>query len=256
MKQENKLTAVIVDDEPHCREALKRLLAVHCPEILLLQECCGVEEAVRAIARHRPDLLFLDVELPDGTGFDVLERALNPECGVVFTTAYNEYALRAIKFSALDYLLKPVTAEELSAAVSKALRVLRQPDHRSNQLRVLRSLLRGGPDLTERIAVPTMDGFTFVGLKEIVWCGAESNYTRIHLERGESILTSRTMKEFEELLEERGFFRIHHSRLINLAHLRRYVKGKGGYVVMSDGRELEVSVRRKDLFVRHLEGGR
>ena len=194
--------------------------------------------------------MFLDVELPDGTAFDDLQQLGGIRFQIIFTTAHAEYALRAIRFSALDYLMKPVVAEETRAAVDKVRGRRQDHDVRAHQMRTLQKHLVSGGEGMDRIVLPTQEGFIFVELHDIVWCEAQSNYTVFHLVAGPALIACRTMMEFEELLQEHGFFRIHHSHMINLHHVARYVKGKGGYVVMSTGTELEVSVRkRKEEFV-------
>jgi two-component system LytT family response regulator len=245
--------AVIVEDDAHARTALLRLLAELCPQIRVAGTCGRVDDAVRLLREPGTDIVFLDVELPDGTGFDVLQQLGPVDFSVIFTTAHVEYAVRAIKFSALDYLLKPVAAEELMAAVAKASSPAHGREQQGLQLRLLQQHLAGQGEGMARIVLPTQEGYSFIPLEDIVWCEAQNNYTDFHLLHGSPLPASRTLKEFEELLEPNGFCRIHHSHLINLRHLVKYVKGKGGYVVMSTGKELEVSVRRKEDFLARIK---
>ncbi|MBL0174989.1 MAG: response regulator transcription factor [Ignavibacteria bacterium] len=246
------IRAIIVDDEQPCRETLLRHLARHCPHLHVLAQCASVAEALEAIGACDPDLVFLDIMLPDGTGFDVLQCLDRVAFKVIFTTAHDEFAIRAIRFSALDYLLKPVLVGELLAAVEKVSQP-RIPAHTSpTQIRLLRENLAHGGNNEMQMALPTLDGFMFVAVHDMVSCEARSNYTECGMANGEALTVCRTLKEFEDLLGDRGFFRIHHSHMINLRHLRRYVRGKGGYVVMSSGKEFEVSVRRKDAFITAL----
>ena len=246
------LRAFIVDDEARCREALKHLLSKYCPDVSVDTECESVRAALEVLRESTPDILFLDVVLQDGTGFDVLQRADCENISIIFTTAHDEHALKAIKFSALDYLMKPVDADELVAAVGKARHAGATREVRTKQLNLLRQNLGEGPE-AERIALPTLDGFTFVELASIVFCEAQSNYTRFKFRDGESVIVCRTLKDYENLLEEHGFFRIHRSHMINLRHLERYVRGKGGYVVMSSGAELEVSPRCKEALLEKVK---
>jgi two-component system, LytTR family, response regulator len=246
------LRAIIVDDEPRCSDALRGLLNAHCPEVQVLQVCNSVASAVPVLRSENIDVLFLDVELPDGTGFDILKQLDDIRFKTIFTTAHNEYAMKAIKFSALDYLLKPVILEDLQEALTKAAISDGGHEQQTTQMKILREHLSPPQDGMERIALPTQDGFSFVQLHDIIWCEAQSNYTLFTLVHGAPLLVCRTMKEFEDLLEAHGFFRIHHSHIINLLHISKYVKGKGGYVVMSNGRELEVSVRRKEEFIERI----
>jgi two-component system LytT family response regulator len=246
------LRTLLIDDESNARGMLRKLLDRHCPDVSIAGECRNVVQALEALPRELPDLVFLDVEMPDGTGFDLLERLGSVPFKVIFTTAHNEYAVRAIRFSALDFLLKPVDPEELTSAVARAVSSSATEDSNARRLHVLREHLRQDRDAPERIALPTIDGFGFVEVRDIIRCVASSNYTEFHLQNKARVTVCRTLREYDELLTPFGFARIHHSTLINLAHLRRYVKGKGGYVVMSDGSELEVSVRRKEEFLKAL----
>ncbi len=243
------LRAIIVDDEELCRDTLRRHLDKHCPAIQIVAECGSVAESLDAIPANNPDLVFLDIMLPDGTGFEILERIEQLTFKVIFTSAHDEYAIRAIRFSALDYLLKPVCIDELVAAVEKVGQTSTPATAQTTQIRLLRENLGHTSDGDMQMALPTIDGFNFVTLSDIVSCEAKRNYTECVTCQGEVLLVCRTLKEFEELLSDRGFFRIHHSHIINLKHLRKYVRGKGGYVVMSTGREFEVSVRRRESFI-------
>jgi two-component system, LytTR family, response regulator len=244
-----KLRAIIIDDEESCRDTLRDLLRNHFPHFQIVKECDSVESGIAALRGAEIDVLFLDVELPDGSGFDVLSALEDIRFKTIFTTAHNEYAVKAIKFSALDYLLKPILVDDLTAALARIDRTPEAQEQQRAQLRILHDRLVSRDDGEDRIALPTQDGYSFVDLRDIIRCEAENNYTWVFLVRGAKLLVCRTMKEFDEMLEEHGFFRIHNSHLINLRHLKRYVKGKGGYVVMSDDNELEVSVRRKDDFI-------
>jgi two-component system, LytTR family, response regulator len=249
--QATSLTALLVDDERRCRDTLSRLLAAHCPQVREIEQCGSVEAADMAIRTHRPDLVFLDIMLPDGTGFDLLRQLHPVGFKVIFTTAHEEHAIRAIRFSALDYLMKPVMSSELVSAVARACEAQSATIAQTSRIKLLHENLFAG-DEHAKIALPTLDGFLFVELGDIVTCEARRDYTACATTNGETLLVCRTLKEFEELLSPHGFFRVHHSHIINLRHLRRYVRGKGGYVVMSNGREFEVSVRRKEEFIAHI----
>jgi two-component system, LytTR family, response regulator len=248
------LRTVIVEDEAHCRDTLLGLIADECPDLHVVAICDSVAASVSKLREDRIDLVFLDVELPDGTGFDILQRLEEIRFKTIFTTAHAEYAIRAIRFSALDYLMKPVDPAELRAAVDKARCGFHSHETQSHQLRVLHEHLAADGKGLDRIVLPTQDGYSFVELRDVVWCEAQSNYTVFHRVHGPALVSCRTMKEFEEILEAHGFFRIHHSHIVNLRHVVRYVKGKGGYVVMNTGKELEVSVRRKEEFIERIRG--
>jgi two-component system, LytTR family, response regulator len=249
-----KLRAIIIEDDENCRDTLRDLLGKHCPDIHVVKECGDVASGVTALNEAEIDILFLDIELPDGLGFDILNRVEHIRFKTIFTTAHNEYAIKAIKFSALDYLLKPILADDLKEAIARFKATQETQEQQRAQLKILRDHLTPRHDGQDRIALPTQDGYSFVDLRDIVWCEAQSNYTTVSLVRGAALIVSRTMKEFEELLVEHGFFRIHNSHIINLHHLKKYVKGKGGYVIMSDNKELEVAARRKEEFIERIGG--
>lgn len=242
------ITAVIIEDEKNNAERLERLLAQHCPIIELKKIANSVEEGVKAIKEHQPALIFLDIELPDGTGFEIFSHFENPSFDVIFTTAYDHFAIKAIKFSAIDYLLKPIDKEELLAAVEKV-------NHKSqSSAPKYNAFFKDKSKITEvsNIALPTSDGFKIVTLNSIIRCEADGNYTVFYLEKNEKIMVSKSLKEFDELLEDCNFCRVHHAHLINMKHAVKYQKGEGGYVVMSDNQSVEVSKRKKEQFLKQL----
>lgn len=246
------LKAVIVDDENSGIESLKRLLKKNHSEIEVVATAGSVEEGIAKIEALSPDVLFLDIELPDGSGFDILEVIEQKNLSVIFTTAHNQYAIRAIKFAALDYLLKPLDGEELATAVSK-LAEQNPNDSRREHVRLLQNNIRNTQgDNFGKIALPTTEGFMFVEVENIIRCEAQSNYTQFYFVGGEKNLVSKTLGEFEDLLLGCNFLRVHNSHLINMKHAKKYVRGKGGFVVMSDGAMVEVSVRKKDAFIQQL----
>lgn len=248
------LRTILVDDESHCRENLKHLLGEYFPAVKVVKECGSVESAVKALFDIRIDLLFLDIIMSDGTGFDVLERTRDIPYHTIITTAHDEFALRAIKFSAIDYLLKPVCADDLMTAVARVPSASGTTEIRSHQVRTLRGHMNPRSSTPGMMALPTQDGLTFIDVQSVIRCEAKSNYTELSTTGEGRITVCKTLKEFEELLDPYDFIRIHHSHLINLRHVRSYVKGKGGYVIMSDGGEIEVSVRKKDDFMQRLQG--
>lgn len=244
------LRAIIVDDERGGREALAALLANHCPSVEVIGMADSAATGAEAIRGLRPDLVFLDIEMPYGNGFDLLEMARGIDFGVIFTTAYDHYAIKAIRLCALDYLLKPIDADELQAAVARAEKELTVKP--SGVLEALIQNMAGRDPGASRIALPTAEELLFVQVKDIVRCEAAGNYTIFHFISGEAPIVSRTLKEYEAVLGEMGFFRIHHSHLVNLHHVRRYVKGEGGQLVMCDGSEIAVSRRRKEELLSRL----
>jgi len=240
--------AVIVDDESKARNALKNLLAQHCPEITVIGEGDCVKAGVQTINDLSPDVVFLDVQMPDGTGFDLLEQFSEIKFKIIFASAFDKFAIQAFKFSALDYLLKPVEPEMLIEACSKL-----KEDDKFAEINKKLEVLMSNKNSFEKIALPTLDGIIFVKIKEILRCESDNNYTNIFLRDAKKIIVSKTLKEYDEMLTPFNFFRIHKSHLINLAFLARYKKGEGGSVEMEDGAELEVSRRRKEEFLNALK---
>ena len=240
------IKAIIVEDEPLSADALASLLRTWCPLVKVEGICHSVADAVEKIQIVRPDLVFLDIEMPHRNGFELLEMLPEKDFNVIFTTSYNQYAIQAFRVSALDYLLKPIDRNELMAAVNKT--VARKPSNVSLDLLV--EQLRQ-PNL-QRIALPTFEGLQLVAAQEILACIASSNYTLLHLKNGQTLTISRTLKEFEEMLEGAGFLRIHHSNLVQINEISQYIRGEGGSVKMSNGLHLDVSKSRKEELLRRL----
>jgi len=240
------LKSILVDDEVSSRRSLHKVIEDHCPDLVVVGEADSVESGRATILRLQPDLVFLDVEMKDGTGFDLLDSLEKITFGLIFVTAFEKYAIRAFHFSALDYLLKPVGKDDLRSAVDKL-----QLTNREDYDRMIELLLQNRFRPT-RIALPVFDGYRFIDIDRISYCVADGNYTKFCLEGGENILVTRTLKEYDGLLDLSGFYRIHHSYLVNLQKITRYKKGDGGTVVMSDGIELEVARRRKEGFLRNI----
>lgn len=250
------LRAVIIDDETNAREALANLIRIVSPEVAICGEARNADTGIELIRKERPNLIFLDIQMPGKTGFDMLSGFGKVDFGVIFTTAYQEYAIRAFRFSAIDYLLKPIDPDELQAAVGKF--KTKAGSVNPEQLQILQEQLDPGrmPRLVERkrndnqrIALPTAEGIHFVQMTDIVQCESLGSYTKFHLVKGPAIVVSRLLKEYEEILDNYYFFRVHQSNIVNLEHIKRYVKGDGGQVWMSDNTEIEVSRRRKDEFL-------
>lgn len=236
---------IIIEDEDRGANVLLQILSKHFPALQFEGRAGTVEEAVSLIREKKPSLVFLDVELPDGTGMDVLRRFEQRTFKVIFTTAYDHYALPAIKFSAVDFLLKPLSIEETKAAVEKVLQ--QSQTDRLDQL--VKSQETGK---LKRLALPTIEGFAFIEVADLIFLSAEGSYTVLHTVDGQKHVVSKSLKEYEELLEPQGFFRIHHSHIVQLGKINKYVKGNGGYVVMKNGTSLDVAARRKDEFLKLL----
>jgi len=241
--------AIIIEDETQAISALKSELQLHCPNVIVIGEARTVKDGIEKIKTLQPDLVFLDIQLTDGQGFDILSAIEEHLFKVIFTTAYSQYAIKAIKYSALDYLLKPIDSEELVAAISKL-----QPSQKNEELARLEMLISNikNPEKRKKIALQTSEGFSIYEVDTIVRCSAESNYTCIYFSNGKKVLFSKTLKEFEELLEGSDFERIHHSHIINLNHLNSFVNKDGGYVIMNDKSTVPVSQRKKTQLMERL----
>lgn len=239
------MKCIITDDEQNSRETLRHLLAAIAPDVIVLAEAKNTEQAKNFVEKLQPDLLFLDINMPGQTGIEFLEASGPLKCHVIFTTAYNEYAVKAFRLNAIDFLLKPIDPDELEAAIKK---VKTSPSViNKEQLSGAKNLMNAGGDKSlQRLALSTSEGIHFVELKTIIWLEAMGAYTKFHIEGQKPIIVSKVLKEYEELLPGEFFVRVHQSSLVNLAHIKKYVKGDGGQVWMSNGAEVEVSRRKKD----------
>jgi two-component system LytT family response regulator len=247
------LSAILVDDESHCLDTLEWQLEEYCPDVEVVARCNSGMEAIDRITELKPQLVFLDIEMPGMNAFEMLEQLQHAHSGstdrralpfeIVFTTAYDQYAVHAFKIAAVDYLLKPIDERELQRSVAKV------REHQSvlnaDQLRLLNERLTQPQRTPGRLALPTSDGLELVEVDKILYCASESNYCHIHLADREYFIT-RTLKEIQETLEGSSFFRIHNRFLINLNHLSKDVRGEGGYVVMKNGQQLPVARSRKE----------
>ena len=245
------ITATIVDDEPYCCETLATLLERYCPNVKVLDICYSAGAALQSISEHNPQILFLDVEMPHMNGFELLEKIPEINFELIFITSYDQYAIKAIHFSALDYLLKPIDREELQRAVQKV--VQRRQHPLPQQIEILLQKLNHPISPLNKIAIPTMDGLQMIFVESVISCTSDSNYTTLHLKNKQKITASRTLKEIEEMLEDYSFARIHHSSLVNLNEVDKYIKGEGGYLIMSDGTTIDVSRSRKEMLLKKLK---
>jgi two-component system LytT family response regulator len=245
------IAAIIIDDESDGREALRIALERYFPEITIKRVCESPEQGIEAIQSVKPALVFLDVQMPHLSGFDLLKKVSPFDFEVIFVTAHDQYAIKAIRFSALDYLLKPVDIDDLRAAIQKVKERLEHKNTSQQYQSVLHNAQQNSGRI-DRLAVPTQDGIEFFHTADIVFCEAQGSYTNILLKGKAKALVSRNLKDFENLLSESGFCRVHHSFLINMIHVRKYVKGEGGYVVMTDDHYVDVSRRKKDEFLKLL----
>ena len=243
------IRTLIIDDEKNNRQLIADLLKEHFPNIAVIGEADGVESGIKAIRQFSPELVLLDIRMEDGDAFDLLNQIGNINFKIIFITAYEEYALKAIKFSALDYLLKPVILEELKKAVEKVEKQLitdlqLQLSELSNNLK---------PNKKKRIVLHSAEKLQLIPVQDIIRCEAERNYCMFFLKNGKNIMVSSPMKDFVDILSEQGFFRLHKSHLVNLSYVTSYIKADGGYVVLADGTELPVSMRKKNQLIKLFE---
>lgn len=239
------LNTLLIDDEKHSLESLEIEIKRHCPELNVLELCKGARSGIAAIHKHKPDLVFLDIDMPVMNGFELLKEVRGEQFDVIFATAYDEYAVRAIKVSAMDYLLKPIDSNELVKAVDKVIDK-RKAEDSTARLEVLLTNIHSASDGFKKLAIPTLGGLDFINTSDIVYCEADGSYTNIHTVNREKYIVSRTMKEISEMLDSPRFFRTHQSFLVNLDHIVKYVKGSGGQLVLSNGAVAQVARARKE----------
>ena len=252
------MRAILVDDEPDGIRTLQKMLERHCPEVTVVATCNSAATALGQIALLKPDLLFLDIQMPGKSGLDLLVELPEKDFEVVFVTAYNEYMLQALQYSAADYLLKPVDEERLVEAVQRVGRKREEGKKEERTNALMYNLSRAGNPAEMRLVLPTTKGFIVLKLEEILFAEAERSYTVFHLEGSRKVLVSRPLVDYENLLADTSFLRVHKSFLINLLHVKEYHRGEGGQVIMSNNAEIEVSRRRKEAFltkVKHVFRG-
>jgi len=239
------IKAVILDDEKHCTKGLHMQLAELCPQVEVIATFNSPLLAEEFVMKTHFDILFLDVEMPQLNGFDFLKRIGTPAFDVIFTTAYDQFAIKAFKYSAFDYLLKPIEDEDLQNTISKWENETADLQAQ-NQLRLNVLMEQLGNTVQKKLVLPTAEGMELIEVDDIVCIDSDSNYSRLFFADGTSLLVSRTLKGFEDMLTSAGFLRVHHSHLVNIKKIRKYLKADGGYVVMSNGRKVSISRARKD----------
>ncbi len=253
------MRALIIDDEKHCIESLSILLEKACPQVSVIESCLNGQCGLESIKKHKPDLIFLDISMPKMNGFDMLSKLSSIDFEIIFTTAYDNYAIQAFKVSASDYLLKPVDKQELVQAVETVARRLQAKNNaqlmfnKTEQMQMLLENLRHGDTAFPRIALPTLNGYEIVNEQDIIYLEGDGNYATVHRIKAGPLVVSKSLKYIEERLHNKYFCRIHNSYLINLREVVRYLKGEGGQAVMSDGRELPVSKQRKNELLAFLK---
>lgn len=235
------LKAILIDDEPNCLKVLEWELQNSCPNIKIVSLCNSGKEGLKAIQQHKPNVVFLDVDMPYMNGFEMLELVSDINFEVIFTTAHDEYAVKAFKINAIDYLLKPIDEDELKAAVAKV-----EDKHKNKR----KSSAIGADDprknIIRKIALPTFEGLVFVEVDQIIYCQSDNNYTKIFLKKDKDLFISKTLKELEELLGNYHFYRVHNSFVVNLNEIKNYVKADGGYLVMCNNDKVRVSRSKKE----------
>src|SRR3546814_329601 len=246
------ISAVIVEDERHSRETLNNLLAEFCSGVNVIGMAGSVNEACSLISQLEPDLVFLDIELQTGTGFEVLNSLQSLQFDVVFTTAFEHYAIKAIKFSSIDYLLKPIDIPELQHAVEKA-KDRKGDVHRSLKLESLLENLNAHPGDDRKICLATQESMEFINIREILYCEASGSYTQFYLRNGSTLLVSKNLKEYENMLMEYQFLRVHNSFLINLREVKSLVKSEGGYILMNNNSQISISPKKREAFLGRMK---
>jgi two-component system, LytTR family, response regulator len=249
------ISAFIVDDEFQSRKVISLMLSGMFPEIEIVGETGTVRESIAGIEEKRPQLVFLDVQMQNETGFDLLDKLDKINFEVIFTTAHIEFAVKAFRYSALDYLIKPIDANELESAVQKAKKRIQTPSYsRIEQIQLLNQHLNDAGKIPDKIAIPTPEGLVFIPVKDIIYCHALGNYTEFYMVNEKKITSSHTLRQYDEILSDNQFFRAHKSSLINLAHIKKYLRGEGGTVVMSNDHEIEIARRNKTIFLSLFKG--
>ncbi len=250
------MKVLIVDDEFQGRNFLEKVIVKLFPDLTVVGLAATVSEALSVIAEKKPQVIFLDVMLNNENGFDLLEQATDLQAEVIFTTAHNEFAIKAFKYNALDYLLKPIDLDELEKAIHKAKQKIQTtaPASSPEMFKNLIDTLKNPGKTLNKISIPTADGFVLIAIADIICCEGFGNYTSFYLQGDKKLTSSYTLKEYADMLADQNFFRTHKSSLVNLSHVSRYIKGEGGTLVMANGREVEVSRRNKEALMKIFKG--
>ena len=246
------MKAIIIDDEAKARQNLRNLIEKYTPNVTIVSDASTIKEAKDQIEAQKPELIFLDVEMQGESGFDLFEHFPSPEFHVIFVTAHDEYAIKAFKYAASDYLLKPVDIDELEHAIETVTQS-NDTQKRKDQLQFLLTNFKNSDTSFHKIVLPTLESLLFVDVDNIVRCESNDNYTHVYLKAGKSILVSKNIKHFEELLDSHGFFRLHRSHLVNLNFIEEYFRGEGGYVSLTDGTSIPVARRKKAAFLERIQ---
>lgn len=242
------IEAIIIDDENKGRMALRQKITDYCSDVDIVAEAADGAEGLAMIEKYKPNLVFLDIEMPKLNGFDMLQQIPNKDFHLIFTTAYDHYAIKAIKYAAFDYLLKPIDIDELKAAIEKIKNFKTQDTNK--QIELLNHNIKANKISLNKLAIPTLEGLCFYDIADLIYLEASSNYTNLYFGSNKKVVASKTLKDFEELLPEDLFFRPHHSYIINLKCITKYIKGDGGQIELSNGAVVDVSRRKKEEFLK------
>lgn len=249
----NTLKTILVDDEPRGLNSLKKLLQLNCPEVGVIATCGNAEEAMEAINSLSPELVFLDIAMPGKSGFDLLRSLPQINFEIIFVTAHNNYMVQAFQYSAIDYLLKPVEDELLRDAVKRAVKRIGEKSGGEQVEVFMHNMMQRGNAQKMKLCIPSIKGFQVVNINEIVYCEANSNYTNIHFINQPTICASRPIHEYERILNDANFVRVHKSYMVNLEFVKEYTRGEGGNIILTNGSEIEVSRRKKDLLMMKMK---
>lgn len=246
------MKALLVDDEPDGIRTLTKMLELNCPEVEIAAACSNALAAKEKLEEIHPDVLFLDIRMPGKTGLEMLAELPVKDFEVIFVTAHNEYMLQAFQFSAVDYLMKPVDEDRLVEAVERVKKRLHREKNTAQSEALLHNISKAGSPAEMRLCLPTQKGFTIVKLEEILYCEAERSYTVFHFTNSRPVVVSKPLYDYEKLLTDTSFLRIHKSFLVNLHHVKEYLRGEGGSIIMTNGTEIEVSRRKKEQFLERI----
>jgi two-component system, LytTR family, response regulator len=246
------MKALVIDNEINLRTALSVLLREYCPDITVIETADGVQSGLQKIRAFQPDIILLDVEMDDGTGFDLMKQVTDASFQLIFVTAHNKYAIEAFRFSAIDYLLKPVDPDALQHSISKAAKHIRN-SNLHQQVQVLLNQMTGIQNLEKKIVLKDLENTYFIRVADILYCEAEGTYTRFFIKNSNTVIVSKNLKEYESILEPIGFIRTHHSFLVNPSHIKLYDRTYGGALILDSGQSIPVSQRKKDAVLQALE---
>jgi two-component system, LytTR family, response regulator len=247
------IKTILTDDEPRGLNSLKKMLEQHCPEVKVIAECNNADSAIEKIHLLEPQLLFLDISMPGKTGFDLLNELETTGFEIIFVTAHNEYSLQAFKYSAIDYLIKPIDEDLLVEAVKRAEKKINTRHTTHNIETFLYNIQKLQTPHEMKLCIPSLKGFQVVDLADVIFCEAQTSYTNFHLTNGKQLVASKAISEYEILLHNTSFYRIHKSYLVNLNHIKEYQRGEGGTVLLSNNMEVEVSRRKKEFFIARMK---